>query len=264
MVRAERRTDIASHKVSAMSPPKQPFTPGFAQFLGSPRGIQLVAAAVVLLCVGAVVVLARWGGDDSGGSASGSTGVTCEAPPAPPAEPKSFTEAPDAALAEGTTWEATVTTNCGDITFELYGDQAPQTVASFLYLAEQDYWVDSPCHRLTEQQIFVLQCGDPTGTGSGNPGYGFGIENAPADGSYPSGTLAMARGTDPNSNGGQFFIVYDDTSLPTQGGGYSIFGEVTGGMEIVDEIAEKGLGGDYGPEAPAQPISILDVSMART
>ncbi|MBA3311487.1 MAG: peptidylprolyl isomerase [Nocardioidaceae bacterium] len=246
-----------------MSHPKQPPTPGPLQFLGTPRGTQLVVAGAVLLCVGAVVVLALWGGDDSDGAAAGPTEVTCEAPPTPPAQPKSFTETPDAALAEGTTWEATVTTNCGDITFELYGDQAPQTVASFLYLAEQDYWVDSPCHRLTKQGIFVLQCGDPTGTGGGDPGYGFGIENAPTDGSYPRGTLAMARTADPNSNGGQFFIVYDDTALPTEGGGYSIFGEVTGGMEVVDEIVKKGLGGDYGPESPAQPISILDISAAK-
>ena len=75
----------------------------------------------------------------------------------------------------------------------------------------------------------MLQCGDPTGTGTGGPGYGFGIENAPPDGKYPRGTLAMARTSDPNSNGSQFFLVYRDSQLPTDGGGYSIFGKVTRG-----------------------------------
>ena len=98
---------------------------------------------------------------------------------------------------------------------ELDGAKAPQTVASFLGLARSGYWNDSPCHRLVTSGIYVLQCGDPTGTGSGGPGYGFGVENAPKDGQYPAGTLAMARTSDPNSNGGQFFIVYKQTSCRT-------------------------------------------------
>ena len=83
--------------------------------------------------------------------------------------------------------------------------------------------------------IYVLQCGDPTGTGQGGPGYTFGIENAPKDGKYPTGVLAMARTQDPNSNGGQFFITYKETQLPTDGGGYTIFGKVTKGLDIVEQ-----------------------------
>ena len=83
--------------------------------------------------------------------------------------------------AAGKTVIATVTTNGGVIPMELDGAKAPQTVASFLGLAESGYWADSPCHRLTTSGIFVLQCGDPTGTGSGNPGYGFGVADAPPD-----------------------------------------------------------------------------------
>lgn len=187
----------------------------------------------------------------------------CNEPPALPASPPSFGEVPDQKLAEGAIWEATVGTNCGDIVFELYGDKAPQTVSSFVFLAEEGYWKDSPCHRLVPQGIFVLQCGDPTGTGTGDPGYGYGIENAPVDGNYPRGTLAMARTADPNTNGGQFFIVFQDSALPVEGGGYSIFGKVVAGMDIVDRIAESGLGGQVGPEAPARPISILDVTMEK-
>jgi cyclophilin family peptidyl-prolyl cis-trans isomerase len=110
--------------------------------------------------------------------------------------------------------------------------------------------------------IFVLQCGDPTGTGSGDPGYGYGVENAPADFQYPRGTLAMARTQDPNTNGGQFFIVFDQTELPDPNG-YSIFGRVTEGMDIVDRIAEQGVGGTLGPAAPKQPISILSVDVEK-
>src|SRR4029078_872499 len=122
---------------------------------------------------------------------------------------------------------------------------------------------DSPCHRVTKvadpSPLFVLQCGDPLGgTGSG-PGYSYGIENAPKDGKYPRGSLAMARTTDPNSNADQFFIVYKDTDLSSVPAGYSIFGTVTGGMDIVDRIAAAGVSGGATDGAPAAPISILKV-----
>ncbi len=159
---------------------------------------------------------------------------------------------------------ATIHTTCGDITLQLYGDKAPQTVSSFLFLAQHSFWADSPCHRLTTAGIFVLQCGDPTGTGGGGPGYGFGIENAPANGQYPTGAVAMARSSAPTSNGSQFFFVYADTTLPTSGGGYSIFGQVTSGMDIVKAIAGAGVVGGATDGAPAQPISILSVSVRKS
>lgn len=185
----------------------------------------------------------------------------CDTPPKVPTDKRTGT-LPDKKTAAGKTFIATVTTNCGVITMELDGTKAPQTVASFLGLAKSGYWADSPCHRLTTSGIFVLQCGDPTGTGSGSPGYGFGVENAPADSTFAPGTLAMARTTDPNSNGGQFFIVYRSTVLK-DATGYSIFGKITSGMDIVDKIAAAGAtppdaGGNT---APLQPISILTVDV---
>jgi peptidyl-prolyl cis-trans isomerase B (cyclophilin B) len=187
----------------------------------------------------------------------------CVAPPAVPTDQRRAT-LPDKKIAAGKTFIATVTTNCGIITMELNGTKAPQTVASFLGLAKSGYWVDSACHRLTTANdgIFVLQCGDPTGTGSGTPGYGFGVENAPANSIYPAGTLAMARTSDPKSNGGQFFIVYKQTTIPDTTG-YSIFGKITSGMDIVDKIAAAGA---HQPDAtqntaPLQPISILAVNV---
>lgn len=169
---------------------------------------------------------------------------------------------PDKKPVEGKTYTAVITTNCGVITVELDGTHAPQAVASFKGLAASPYWLNSACHRLTTQAIYVLQCGDPTGTGEGGPGYGFGVENAPKDGSYPAGSLAMARTSDPvKGNGGQFFIVYRDTTLPTNGGGYTIFGKVTQGLDIVKKIAAAGVQGGATDGHPAAPISILRVAV---
>ena len=115
-----------------------------------------------------------------------------------PSAPAPSSSLPDKATAEGKTYVATVTTNCGDIELTLDGEKAPQAVASFVELAKQNYWLNSPCHRLTTAETLkVLQCGDPTGTGQGTPGYGFGVENAPEDGAYPRGTVAMARPATP-------------------------------------------------------------------
>jgi peptidyl-prolyl cis-trans isomerase B (cyclophilin B) len=186
----------------------------------------------------------------------------CVTPPKVPTDKRTGT-LPDKKTAAGKTFVATVTTNCGVITMELDGTKAPQTVASFLGLAKSGYWADSPCHRLTTSGIFVLQCGDPTGTGGGSPGYGFGVENAPRDSIFAPGTLAMARTSDPKSNGGQFFIVYQKTVLQDPVG-YSIFGKVTSGMDIVDKIAKAGAtpATASGNTAPLQPISILKVDVA--
>ena len=237
------------------------------------RTTTIAAAAVVLVIIVGLVLAQALGGDDdtaaqpASGAASSATVEMpppgeCNEPPALPKSPKQYDSPPDASEAEGATWTAHVATNCGEIVMELYGDKAPQTVASFNFLAEDGYWDNSPCHRLVTSGIFVLQCGDPTGTGSGDPGYGYGVENAPKDYVYPRGTLAMARTSDPNTNGGQFFIVFKKTQLP-DATGYSVFGRVTEGMDIVDRIAEEGIGGTLGPEAPKQPISILDVTVEK-
>jgi peptidyl-prolyl cis-trans isomerase B (cyclophilin B) len=185
----------------------------------------------------------------------------CVPAPKVPTDKRSGT-LPDKKTAAGKTFIATVTTNCGDVTMELDGAKAPQTVASFLSLARSGYWDDSPCHRLTTSGIFVLQCGDPTGTGGGTPGYGYGVENAPPSFTYPKGSLAMARAKDPKSNGGQFFIVYKETTL-NDPNGYSIFGKITSGMDIVDRVAAAGATPADANQntAPLQPISILAVNV---
>ena len=253
--------------------PSRP-TPTSGSGAGSSTATRVLVAVIALVCVVGIVVLAVVLNNNGGDSTTAVSShpepksvddVRCDQTPAPQTSPKQYASAPDPALSEHTTWNAVLHTTCGDIHLELDGKAAPQTVASFIQLARDDYWKDSPCHRLTTQGagIYVLQCGDPTGTGQGSPGYGFGIENAPANGDYPRGTIAMARGSDPNSNGSQFFMVYKDTQLPTQGGGYTIFGHITGGIQVLDAIAAKG-GEDGNDDAhPFQPISILSVEVSK-
>lgn len=265
---------------SAASPP-----PGSSRPPRNTATVVVVVVAVLAVVIGFVAIGVLVGGSGSTAGGPGSTpsrpspstpapstpspstpgpgsptasnlpALNCAPAPKAPGSPQQFPKAPSPALARHSTWQVTLTTNCGPIVMDLNGKAAPQTVASFLYLADKKYFDDSPCHRLTTAGIFVLQCGDPTGTGSGGPGYGYGIENAPASGSYPTGTVAMANTGQPDSNGSQFFIVYADTSL--QPGGYSIFGKVVKGLSIVKAVAARTQTAD-GP--PGQPISILSVS----
>jgi peptidyl-prolyl cis-trans isomerase B (cyclophilin B) len=239
------------------------------------RNRQAVAVvAAVLVVVLAFVILATKLGRDTSPAASSSTTATPSTTPSAsvagctraPERPTTIKTQglPDKATAAGKTFTAVVTTNCGDITLQLDGAKAPQTVASFVALARSSYFNDAPCHRLTTQGIYVLQCGDPLGgTGTG-PGYSYGIENAPKNGKYPAGSLAMARTSDPKSNADQFFIVYKDTDLSSVPEGYSIFGTVTGGMDIVEKIAAAGVSGGATDGAPAAPISILTLAVTET
>ncbi|CAB4752230.1 unannotated protein [freshwater metagenome] len=151
----------------------------------------------------------------------------------------------------------TLKTNCGDIQIAADGVSAPLTVISMSYLANKGYFDSSPCHRLTTQGIFVLQCGDPTASGSGGPAWQVPDENLPKGSGniYPAGTVAMAN-SGPNTNGSQFFIVYEDNSR--LGANYTIWGKVIKGLDIVKTIAGLGSNNSNGPGdgAPNQAITI--------
>ncbi|WP_336923171.1 peptidylprolyl isomerase [Aquipuribacter sp. SD81] len=181
-------------------------------------------------------------------------------PPGPgPVQPVQVDEQPPPAEGPVT---MTITTTCGDVVVELDGDAAPQAVGSTVGLARAGFYDGTPCHRLTTSGIFVLQCGDPTATGTGGPGYRYGpVENAPADDVYPAGTIAMARaGNDPQSMGSQFFIVYEDSVIPSDGaGGYTVMGQVVEGLDIVQQVAEGGLAPDG--VAPARSIGIVSIDV---
>jgi peptidyl-prolyl cis-trans isomerase B (cyclophilin B) len=126
----------------------------------------------------------------------------------------------------------------------LDGVNAPQATANFVSLVNDGFYETSSCHRLTTEALFVVQCGDPFGLGFGGPGYTFGpVENDPADGTYPAGTIAMARSAnDGDSMGSQFFIVYEDSTIRSDlAGGYTVLGTVTTGVdELVDAFVTPG------------------------
>ena len=150
----------------------------------------------------------------------------------------------------------------GDVTLRLDRAKAPCTVHSFESLVAQKYFDDTRCHRLVDSGIFVLQCGDPTATGRGGPGYTFPDETDGTE-TYPKGTLAMAN-SGPNTNGSQFFLVWDDSRLPPS---YTVFGTFDEkSRQVVAGIASQGQDGSFGasgggrPNSPAKITSITKAS----
>jgi peptidyl-prolyl cis-trans isomerase B (cyclophilin B) len=133
-------------------------------------------------------------------------------------------------------------TTQGVITVRMLTSAAPCTTFSFRFLASRGYYNRTHCHRLTTQGIYVLQCGDPTGTGSGGPGYEFNDENL-TGATYPAGTVAMAN-AGPNTNGSQFFFTWKDTTLAPD---YTPFGTVIRGMKVLQKIAAAGDDQQNGP-----------------
>jgi cyclophilin family peptidyl-prolyl cis-trans isomerase len=159
--------------------------------------------------------------------------------------------------AEGKNPMVVMSTSMGDVKIELYEDKAPETVKNFLGYVNDKFYDGTIFHRVIPN--FMIQGGgfdkDMKQKATKAP-----IKNEAGNGlKNDTGTLAMARTSDPNSNGGQFFIVYKDTQLPTDGGGYTIFGTVTSGLDIVKKTAAAGVQGGQTDGPPAQPISIQKV-----
>jgi len=148
----------------------------------------------------------------------------------------------------------TFTTNCGEIVIQANGKSAPITVTALAALANGGFYNKTFCHRLVTDEIYVLQCGDPTGTGKGGPNFTYRAENLPqaVEANYPAGTVAMAN-NGANTNGSQFFIVYEDTSMNPN---YTIWGRVTKGLEIVKAIAKEGVVDGTSEGLPKQMIAI--------
>jgi peptidyl-prolyl cis-trans isomerase B (cyclophilin B) len=158
-------------------------------------------------------------------------------------------------------YRATLRTSQGAVTFTALTDKAPCTTNSFRFLAEKRYFNGTHCHRLTTARLYVLQCGDPTGTGSGGPGYSFPDENL-TGATYPAGTVAMAN-AGPNTNGSQFFFVWKDTKLSPA---YTPFGRVTAGLDVLQKIAAGGEDDQNGPGDgyPTLPVNIKRVQIKHT
>ncbi|MEV0292071.1 peptidylprolyl isomerase [Nocardia sp. NPDC050710] len=184
--------------------------------------------------------------------------VSCATPAAGQPNGKQWPAEPGLSIDQAAGYTATLDTNCGTITVALDAARAPRTVNSFVFLAAEQYFDHTRCHRLTTQGIYVLQCGDPTAAGTGGPGYRFPDENLPGA-TYPAGTLAMAN-AGPNTNGSQFFLVYQDTQLPPN---YTPFGRVVDGLNILTGIAAAGVRDGSGDGAPSNDVVLNAVTTAR-
>ncbi len=211
----------------------------------------------VALTVCAAMLSACSGDDSSTAVDAGSTGSTtsCDYPTDGSAAKE--VDAPSSKAPDTGEVTVTISTTVGDLEATLDREKTPCTVNSFVSLAEQGYFDDVTCHRMTTAGIFVLQCGDPTGTGAGGPGYSFADE---LDGSetYPAGTLAMAN-AGPDTNGSQFFIVYADSELPPA---YTVFGHVDdAAVATVQGVADKGVDSPTGDGAPKETVTMQKVSV---
>jgi peptidyl-prolyl cis-trans isomerase B (cyclophilin B) len=179
---------------------------------------------------------------------------------------------PPATASRNGTVSVTLHTTQGDIPITMPRAKAPCTISSFAFLATAGFYSNSPCHRLTAADgLKVLQCGDPTGTGTGGPGYTIPDENptglpassaAPNADVYARGTVAMANTGQPHSGGSQFFLVYADSALPPT---YAIFGQVSAsGLAVLDKVAAAGIQNDDGTHdgKPALPVTITSATVA--
>lgn len=172
--------------------------------------------------------------------------------------PKQYPAPPPMQIDPNQRYTATIETTMGTITAELYAKEAPQTVNNFVFLAREGFYDGVIFHRVIKG--FMIQTGDPTGTGRGGPGYRF-ADEIPPNRDYEPGTLAMAN-AGPNTNGSQFFICHVDLRgrLPKN---YSIFGRVTQGMDVVDKIASvpTRLGADGANSAPINEVKITRITI---
>lgn len=232
-----------------------------------------VGPAVFAALAPLLLLVAGCGDDGDPSDATGTTAGACTyvddgTTPAkkvdlPPSEPDE--DAPES---------LTLATSAGDIEIALEPEQAPCAVNSLVSLAEQGYFDDTRCHRLTTEGYFVLQCGDPTGTGSGGPGYSFADELVEDDPrlqpcgeelgqvycTYNTGTVAMAN-AGPDTNGSQFFLVYGNSKFPPD---YTVVGHLgAAGLKVVKDIAAGGATATNparpGDGSPNEPVTITGV-----
>jgi peptidyl-prolyl cis-trans isomerase B (cyclophilin B) len=244
--------------------------------------------ATVAITAGSLVVLvgvafAVWKLTDDKGKPSASASASASAAPAeckwnplvdpsasPSPQPLPTTiknvGTPPAGEPRSGTQVMTMTTSQGVIKIEVETGKAPCAAASFTYLAGKKFFDNSKCHRMVTTGIFVLQCGDPSATGTGGPAYRFNEENLPTNRrpAYPEGTVALAKTQDPGTSGSQFFICYKDTELDAA---YTILGHVTEGLDIVKKVAAAGVIPDpqaqsAGDGAPKLEVKVLSLTLS--
>ncbi|MFJ4684349.1 peptidylprolyl isomerase [Streptomyces sp. NPDC091377] len=243
-----------------------------------------IASAIAVVLIGGLALYttdAFKGDDDKSNANAESTPSApptsgapdpCEKPAAGKAKTETWEKEPAMSIDESADYTMTLGTTCGDIDIALKASAAPRTVNSFEFLTGKGYLDHTKCHRLTTNGIYVLQCGDPMGDGTGGPGYTIPDENLKDDSlkgkSYPAGTVAMANqynaqtkeGRD--SGGSQFFLVYQDSPLPPD---YTPFGTVSAsGMKVLKKIAGAGENTGAGDGAPNATVVIDKATVTKS
>jgi len=227
-----------------------------------------------LVASAALLVLVACGSEDSSGTtappdtgqsatteadASSDAATATECPPVEGTgtQTQQFDEAPPMCLEDGATYQAVVTTNKGEFTIDLDPTSAPVAANNFVFLARNEYFDDTLCHRIIPN--FVIQCGDPTATGTGGPGYT--IVDEPPSVPYEIGSVAMAKTQAPDSAGSQFFIITgtDGAALPPE---YALFGTVTDGFDTTVEAMAAA--GTPGAGTPSEPIEIQSIRIVQS
>ncbi|WP_406068278.1 peptidylprolyl isomerase [Micromonospora sp. NBC_01638] len=242
------------------------------------QAIVSAGAALVLVVAGTVWLAMTLGGDDdkpdTAAQAPGASECAFNALPTEqrPAQIKDVGLPSNEQSATGVQ-TMTIDTNLGPITAKVDRSLVPCTAGSFSYLAEKNFFDNTKCHRLVTEGIKVLQCGDPSATGNGwretdgtgGPSYRLPEENLPTDKRppYPEGVIAMANSGQPGSTGSQFFIVYGDSPLDPA---YTVLGTITGGLDIVKDVAKAGDDGAFAQQAggghPKKEVVIKDLVMS--
>ncbi|MDX3518719.1 peptidylprolyl isomerase [Streptomyces scabiei] len=196
----------------------------------------------------------------------------CEKPAAGKVEKLTFKKEPAITIDKTATYTMDLRTTCGSIPITMDAAKAPHTVNSFDFLVNKGYLDHTKCHRLTTQGIYVLQCGDPQGTGMGGPGYTIPDENLKdprlKGDTYPAGTVAMANqfnaqtGEGKNSGGSQFFLVFQDSPLPAN---YTPFGTISkAGMKVLTKIAKAGENTGQGDGTPNATVVINKATVKKS
>ncbi|WP_406098632.1 peptidylprolyl isomerase [Streptomyces sp. NBC_01013] len=229
----------------------------------------IASAVAVVAVIGGATYFATSGDDDKDNKADAAASQSPPASPSPTASEKTVPE-PAMKIDKKSTYTMSLKTSQGDISFAMDAAKTPHTTNSFKSLADKKFFDGTKCHRLTTDGIFVLQCGDPKGDGTGGPGYTIPDENltalgkAGADGrvTYPAGTVAMANTGQAHTGGSQFFLVYKDSKLPPS---YTPFGTMDkDSLKTVEAIGKAGVTGGAADGAPKKPVNISKAGVDKT
>ncbi|MGW7042724.1 peptidylprolyl isomerase [Streptomyces avermitilis] len=237
----------------------------------------VVASVLGVVVVGSVVSYATGVFKDDGKKANAGAEVSptpspskapdpCQKAAAGKVKSLSWKKEPAVTIDKSADYTMKMATTCGDIDIALKTAQAPHTVNSFSFLAGKGFFDHTKCHRLTTNGIYVLQCGDPKGTGSGGPGYTIPDENLKdktlKGGMYPAGTVAMANTGQKHTGGSQFFLVYQDSQLPAS---YTPFGTISSsGMKVLKKIAAAGESTGQGDGAPNATVVVNKATVTKS